>query len=171
METAIIGLVGVALGSVISGAFQLLNSRLSAKKEAMQSLKVRLLDESLSLVDSAVDLLRSMEKLGGAVIPKGVDPESEMAQEIDSQGTHLADQLFYAFDQAERLAYRVEVVGGERSNEVAKEIKKNIDFYFRGLASKSYVFSAEEHRMEIEDLEKLLEDLIKAIKWDLENER
>ena len=98
METAIIGLIGVALGSVISGVFQLLNSKQNAEKETIRNLKDRLLDESLNLADSTVELLRNMKKLGGAVIPNGMDPGSETAKEIDSQGTLLVDQLFDAFD-------------------------------------------------------------------------
>lgn len=171
METAIIGLVGVALGSVISGVFQLLNSKQNAEKETIRNLKDRLLDESLNLADSTVELLRNMKKLGGAVIPNGMDPDSETAKEVDSQGTLLVDQLFDAFDQAERLTFRVEIIGGKSSNEVAKRIKKNVDDYFQKLASRDYAFYAEEYQKEIGDLHKLLKELIRAIKQDLDIER
>lgn len=171
VETAIIGLIGVALGSVISGVFQLLNSKQNAEKETIRNLKDRLLDESLNLADSTVELLRNMKKLGGAVIPNGMDPGSETAKEIDSQGTLLVDQLFDAFDQAERLTFRVEIIGGKSSNEVAKRIKKNVDDYFQKLASRDYAFYAEEYQKEIGDLHKLLKELIRAIKQDLDIER
>ena len=48
--------------------------------------------------------------------------------------------------------------------------KKNIDDYFQKLASRDYAFYAEEHQKEIGDLHKLLKELIRTIKQDLDIE-
>lgn len=171
MDVTIASVIGVVIGAIISGFTQWITLRANNKFSIRKSLNARLLDECLSLVDSVVDLINSVQSFAHSVIPSDMDRESEPAKEIDRQGADALDSLFEAQDQALRVVCKIEVIGGKKSSPVAKAIQETIIDYLKRVEKNEFRFVAADHNDVLNQLISLRGELLQAIRDDLEIEK
>ena len=175
--SAVASIVGVVVGSAISGSVQFRLLRDQHRFEWKNSCKERMLEEYLQTVDAYSSVCDSFDALGRAMSgrknPESCtsDEEKEETERRDASGVAALEACDEAVQTAFHATNRLSALGARRAKDDYEKVDSALKSYYEQVvkdAATTGIFKADKHRRAASMIKKQLDMLTKHAQKDLD---